>query len=70
MMIMRPLIYQEIRPCVIHKSTSSPCSVCCCSCTDTGGDVEHCKWLGEIYADGTLIVRFTTETSGNEKLCR
>ena len=51
------------------KSTYSPCNICWRSCTGIGGDVELCKWLGGMYADGTLTVWFTTGTGGNEKLC-
>ena len=50
----------------IAKSTYSPCSICCHSCTGIGGDVN---WLGGMYADGTLAVWFPARTNGNEKLC-
>ena len=40
------------------KSTYSPCSICCRSCTGISGDVEFCNWLGGIYADGSLTVWF------------
>ena len=40
------------------KSTYSPCSICCRSCTGISGDVEFCNWLVGIYADGILAVWF------------